>query len=281
LEKVRSGSPLDEAEQAFAESAVSDQAKKYLRLRRVEQRAHTLFEEAQPVHPIEAGATSDSPTAAETSDDWINKFREDASLVDDDLVREIYARVLSEEAKYPAAFSLRTLGVLRYLDREAATAFGTLQKVVIDDRCIPRQVPDEGNVLTAVGLDHTTILMLGDAGLVNAGTASDITRAKATHATFHCSGHGRLLLVQRPDKKEFRATIKVHLLTPAGEQLARIAEAQPDEDAFIALTDWFLSQLGKDKEIYVAELPARNWSGPIADLAWRRLNSTDGPRSDE
>ena len=128
LEKIRADEEFDEAEVAFAEDVLNDQASKYIRLKQIQTRAFNLLEESPITRLLEEGHGDESSTS-QTSDDWVNKFREDASLVDDELVREIYARVLKEETQRPTAFSLRTLGVLRYLDRDAATAFGLVQKV--------------------------------------------------------------------------------------------------------------------------------------------------------
>ncbi len=49
LDKIRSDADFDEAEIAFADDMLSDQARKYVRLKRVERRAFSLFEEAPPV----------------------------------------------------------------------------------------------------------------------------------------------------------------------------------------------------------------------------------------
>jgi hypothetical protein len=54
LERIRTDKGFDEAEAAFAEDLVSDHPKKYLRLRRVQQRAQVLLE-AHPVHLIQSG----------------------------------------------------------------------------------------------------------------------------------------------------------------------------------------------------------------------------------
>lgn len=264
LRKLRSGSDLNEAEFAFAENLLSEGAKKFLRLTSIERRAQAL-NETRPV--LLEGVSPKDTGLAETSDDWVNKFREDAALVDDDLVREIYARVLSEEHRAPGAFSLRTLGVLRYLDCEAATAFGQLQKVLVDSCLVPRQ---GSHVLEQVGLNHETMLMLNDAGLVYslAQTGQDI---EGDRIIFVLTGHGRAVAARHADNRWFKVKLEIHLLTPAGQQLARIAQCEPDEHAFVALVDWLRPKVG-DAQLFVAELPARDWRGRPELLTWRPLN---------
>jgi hypothetical protein len=271
VERIRSNSDFDDAELAFAEDMLSERAQKYIRLKHVQTRAYSLFEETTSVHLIGAGDSSE-PASAETSDDWVNKFREDASLVDDELVREIYARVLAEETKRPTAFSLRTLGVLRYLDREAATAFGLLQKVLLNGAFVPQQSPDKDHVLNVVGLNHSTMLMLEDAGLVYSSAHSEFP-LEGEMLLLMASGHGRVLSVRRANGERITTKLQVHLLTPAGSQLARIAECEPDEPAFLAFVEWLRSQLGGDVTIQQATLPSRNWSGKASELTWQELST--------
>lgn len=273
LDGIRANSNFDEAELAFAEDMLSEQAKKYVRLKHVQTRAHTLFEENPPVPLIGSGDTQES-TTSQTSDDWVNKFREDASLVDDELVREIYARVLAEEARRPAAFSLRTLAVLRYLDREAATAFGLVQKVLINGLFVPQQLPNKDHILNLVGLNHTTMLMLEDAGLVYSSTHSESSRV-GDEVYFVASGYRRILVAHRADNAKFTAKLNVHLLTPAGKQLAQIAEGEPDESMFLAFVEWLRSQVGNDAKFQQAALPSRDWSGSSSELTWQPVASKD------
>ena len=82
----------------------------------------------------------------------MNRIHEDMCLVDDEMLQEIYARILASESASPGSISLRTLGVLRYLDRRTAEAFALVQKVLFDSY-IPRQRRDAGHILKEVGLD--------------------------------------------------------------------------------------------------------------------------------
>ena len=267
LDKVSSSEALDDAEMAFAESIVSDQALKYIRLKRVDSRARDLIGEAG-VPLIGQRVDSASPPTANTSDDWVNKFREDASLVDDELVQEIYARVLAEEAQRPESFSLRTLGVLRYLDKQTATAFGDLQRVIIDNVIIPYE-----QVLTSCGLDHATMLTLADAGFVNS-SQSEYTKGvdEGEDLLLSNSGNGRLITI-RPTSEGVPAEVRLsgHVLTPAGIQLARIAECEPKEEVFRLTLNWIRTHMVGKNQILVGALPSRHWSGRTDELKWELL----------
>ena len=168
------------------------------------------------------------------------------------------------------AFSLRTLGVLRYLDREAATAFGLLQKVVLDGSMVPQQAPTKDHFLIELGLNHSTMLLLDDAGLVNAGSQSQHIREGIAH-DFRLTGHNRIVLIKKADDSSFQIKLQVHLLMPAGKQLARIADCVPDSTASDKMVAWLRSNAG-DAELYSANLPSRHWEGNSTELLWESLN---------
>lgn len=270
--KLTTGTALNDAELAFAEGMLSDAAVKYLRLARIQERAQQLCEsEAVPLLMAPQTPNCEEPPTATTSSDWLNRFREDASLVDDEVLSEIYARVLSTEERAPGAFTLRSLGVLRYMDREAATAFGTLLQVLVDGSIVPMQSTDKNHVLHTLGLNHSTMLMLDDAGLVNSSANS--SRTIETDAHFYkFTGHGQILHARKKDHSKFTVELHVHLLTPAGRQLARIAQCEPSETAFNALLSWLKQSLG-DVELFAAQLPSRNWVGPANQLQWRAISA--------
>jgi len=269
VDKVARGEQLNEAEHAFAEDILSEQAKKYVRLAAVEERAQQLLEvKAMPLLTAETkdGEAAPSPP---TSNDWINRFREDASLVADNLIREIYARVLATEERRPGAFAMRTLGALRYMDRDVATAFGKIQEVLVNGDMVPQQSRTD-DALKSAGLDHSTMLMLSDAGLVNSAAHSECS-IEGKRVFLMLNGQQRVLSVRRMDDSSFTIKLQVHLLTPAGMQLARIAECEKEGKVFLALVSWLKPNLG-DSEITVADLPSPFWRGPAEKLQWTLLD---------
>jgi hypothetical protein len=270
VEKIREGASLDQSEAAFAAEVFSDSAKKFARLGQVVTRAAELSGEGYRSKLLE-GATqtpvqNDDAEETKTSEDWVAKFREDASLVDDELVREIYARILAEESQQPNTFSLRTLAVLRYMDREVATAFGWLYQVSVNGEMVPDKL---ARVLDVAGLDHGTMLMLDDAGLVNLGTHSQYSFS-GNHV-FAFPGLGRLVTVTNCEGAPpvRRTSIRVHFLTPAGRQLARIAERRPADAIFEAMVVWIKSYFDESQiMICSAEIESPDWKRnlPITGL---------------
>lgn len=242
---------------------------KYIRLKRVVEGAG-LFAQSNPplLKAAETGADQDNPEQqrAETSDDWINKFREDASLVDSDLVREIYSRILAQEARTPKAFSLPTLGVLRYLDMEVAQAFGRLQNAMITRSGVPKR-RKTGDVLDACGLSHTDMVMLDDAGLVNSSISTLLSIKGQKEGFLELTAHQRIVRIRRPDGSDLHNAFDVLLLTPAGVELAKIADCEPKKEVFEALINWIQTS-APGLELTIAKLPSRDWDGDPTTLVW-------------
>jgi hypothetical protein len=279
IEKVRDNGQLDENETAFADRLLSDEYKKCLRLADIQLRAETIFQ--QNKDPKLLGSTPEQPDnpavepLEETSDDWLNKFRDDASLVDDDLVREIYARILAEEARSPRAFSLRTLGVLRYLDRQAATDFGNLQKVVFGAKYVPEQTQMvENDVLRHFDITHEVMLRLEDCGLVNASAHSWTTVTSFHAIKIELRNYNRFILVKNPDGSPIEVRLRVHLLTPAGRELSQISECEFQLDNFNRLISW-LRTAAPAADFYCAELPHPTWEGSSSQLTFHLLEKID------
>lgn len=171
------------------------------------------------------------------------------------------------------AFSLRTLAVLRYLDHEAATAFGKLQALVLDYAAVPQYSTGPDDVLAKCGLSYTTMLMLADAGLVNASSKSRSNVKGKNDTVLVFNGQKRAIWVGHPNREKLSISLNVHLLTPAGQQLSKIAEIEANLDVFNHLLSWMHPSLA-GLIVRTATLPSGNCSGDTDDLQWSLLDTS-------
>jgi len=280
IRKLEANEEFTEAEIEFAEEVFSEQAMKLIRLHSVGRRAYELYSETPLTRLLASGSSEDQQEDVpkpETSQDWINKFREDASLVDDEVVQELYARILAEESATPRSFSLRTLGVLRYLDPKAAQAFSRILPIVIDGNAVPRLVGEDSNhPLPLSGLFHSDMVLLNDAGLVSSSIATSLqVRGTADQNGYlHLNGFRQVLRLS-PIEGRMHLDLNVHLLTTAGTELVRVAEAKPHSEIYEKLITWIRPAGLKTKiALSVAELQSSHWDGNFKDkeLVWRSLD---------
>jgi len=232
VSKVTQDEPLDDAELQFATMYFGDEAVRYIHLKRVIGRGAVVL----PALRARVDSEPKKP-AGETPRDWVNKFRDDASLVDDVMLQEAYGRVLAQEACAPGSVSLATLRVLRYLDREVADTFARVLQLV----CVDALVPADASFYRMVGVNHSDWVSLTDAGLL-AGEDSNFSP--------HTDDRPRLDLTFRllGWAFTFEETVKgdppnfdVRLLTRAGQDLARVVDGPVGEETLSALGKWFKS----------------------------------------
>ena len=112
LEKVGRGDPLTEIEEKLLAPMLARYALKTARL-------DVKVAKAQKVLPIVAEGIKALPPPKRTqSSDWFEHFRSFSGDVADPEMEDIWARILAGEYVRPGTYSIRTLAVLRDLDRE-------------------------------------------------------------------------------------------------------------------------------------------------------------------
>jgi len=101
---------------------------------------HRLEEvERKALPATSASDNSDEPKGGEAATDpeFISRFRSYAREVTTERMQQVWGRILAGEVARPGSYSLRTLEVLRKLDREAAGTFERAASFIIEMRWLP------------------------------------------------------------------------------------------------------------------------------------------------
>lgn len=227
-------------------------------------RLHAAMQEAaRQISEVPEEQVSDEPL----SQDFFNHWRREAEMIDDEALRQWWARLLVEETKTPKSISPRTLDVAKDLSKEEAQLFQQMLKGLIN-KCIP--VAPKGHPQY---IKYAEALMLEDAGLVIAHQSS-------------LTWHDRLLqdgsraIVVLPEKSNCavcidgeQITISCFLLTTAGEQLAEMVLQERNATGVSEIAK-FLHGLHKDRKFVVHE----TWRSGPDSLSWGSIPawSSDG-----
>jgi hypothetical protein len=123
VDKIATGGEFEHADVEFATAVLGEENAKWIRRQEIAARALRASEEAQRALPPAASQAECPKQAAVTAQDWISRFWENAGLVSDEVLQEIYGRLLAGEARTPGLCSMRTLRVLQYMDRRIADDF--------------------------------------------------------------------------------------------------------------------------------------------------------------
>lgn len=253
VRKLESNEPFSPADVQFAKAVFDEPAAKWFRQQEIAQRARAALE-AQPTRlelPPGPSASTDSTASGGTAEDWLTRFWDDAGLVSDGVLQEIYGRILAGEAQRPGTCSMRTLRVLRYLDRATADEFAKVLPCVVGESWLPRG----DALLERFGIPFNLLLSLSDAGLLD--TAS--VQMKWSMPVFLSSGT-RVLRLDSPGRN-----IPIYTLRAPGKELAHVAEVAFSRAYFDELLRWVVSQ---GFNVTWAELPHLRWRGQETDLTW-------------
>ena len=271
LSSLNQNGVLDEADLEYASAVFGEAEAKWMRRKAIAERAAAALPELTPPHalPAPASDSNDSEAArepeqvAEPADDWLNQFWEDAGLVSDEMMQEIYGRILASEALKPGSCSRRTLAVLRSLDRETAESFARVARLVMDS-----WIPTDGDILKLADVNVGTLLALDDMGLLDSRTML-VTAIPSDEATFY-RWNDRVVAVSRANGSQ----LSVYPLTRAGRDLSRIADVQFRLTDFTTILGWMNRSIKKSGELAWAVLPHRHWEGKVTALNWTSVART-------
>ena len=256
--KLNSGQPVDEADLEYLDDLLKPAEAKWIRQKAICERAAKILEEsparlALPPHRTDEHNENDRP-----DDDWRAKFWDDAGLVSHERLREIYARILVAEATKPGSCSMRTLKAIRYLDPKTANLFAKLIPFAYSSHWIPT----EPTLLEKYGIQHSSLLELNDAELLNL-TSLQIT--PKTEPSYYDWGK---MLIRFDNMKG--VPIACYVLTSAGRELARVAEVERDP-AYLADTVQLLKRKKSGVRVFSAQRPDAAEDRPVDSLTWTEL----------
>ena len=175
---------------------------------------------ARQISDVPPEEISDEPI----SQTFFNRWRREAEMIDEDDLRQFWARLLVEETKKPNSISPGTLEVARNLTRSDALLFQKLCRGVVKNALV---VDRKDNPIHGT---YSDMLTLQDVGLLNS--------QKSSISIVHDSGHAAeyfrpLRLVIFSKAKELHYSC--HLLTRAGREIMQTITVDRTQEDVIAV----------------------------------------------
>ena len=176
-------------------------------------RLHAAMQEAaRQISEVPEEQVSDEPL----SQDFFNHWRREAEMIDDEALRQWWARILVEETKTPKSILPRTLDVMKNLSKEEAEVFKMLVRGEVDG-----SIPIDGEGRPQFG-DYAMFLRMTDAGLLLGSETSRKWNGYEQRS-------GRKAVVINPLSSDYVICVfgesysfDCYSLTTAGRQLANI-----------------------------------------------------------
>lgn len=165
-------------------------------------------------------------SAGDVDEEWATRFFNVAQDISDEQMQRLWGKLLAHEVAEPGRFSIRTVEVLRNLNRIEAEKFQTAWGLSFDGGyLIQAPQSDRPWWLDAYGLEFEDLLSLQAAGLIhNAESAVPfmaISSAIADQLPLAFRTHGRVVRVRSKDKRTELA-FPVVRFTAAGLELGRL-----------------------------------------------------------
>ena len=99
----------------------------------------------------------------EMSQDWIARFISSAQDVSDNIIQDLWAKILAGEVTNPNSFSLKTLDILKNMSQIDAKLFSKVCSLVVNNSFVPNDI----KLLEEFGVSYSDILRLDEQGLIN------------------------------------------------------------------------------------------------------------------
>lgn len=200
----------------------------------------------------------------EPDHDWTARFFSDVQDVSSEEMQLLWSRILAGEVERPGRTSVRTLGILKNLDKETANLFARLCSLCISirlgsDDLVDARVPSLGkdaahNALKNYGLAFGTLNILNEHGLIISdynswrdyrmciGLQVGSPSRQIVHMPFRFQGAAWVLepIGTRSTTSQFR--VSGVTLSQAGMELSRVVAPVADEKYARALQAFFASQ---------------------------------------
>ena len=210
----------------------------------------------------------------EPDHDWTARFFSDVQDVSSEEMQQLWGKILAGEIERPGNTSMKTLGVLKNLDKGTATIFRRLCSTCVLTKpdgydFIDARVPSLGknagsNALKKYGLAFGNLNVLNEHGLIisdynswydvraSIGIALEGIEHTLFRFPFYFQDKYWILIAttQRDLNKEFR--LPGVALTRSGQELSRIVDLEPADQYALDLREYF-----EKNDLKMAEVPSR------------------------
>ncbi len=187
----------------------------------------------------------------EVDHDWTARFFNDVQDVSSEEMQQLWAKVLAGEVERPGSTSVKTLGILKNLDKSTASLFREFSSICVsfgpdgvnlEDARVPFLGGySEGNALRDYGFGFGKLNVLNEHGLIvseynswldyNACITAWPSERKEGMLVIPFNFQGRYWLLEPTNKRRLEQEFRLNgvALTESGRELSKVVEVSPDE----------------------------------------------------
>lgn len=203
----------------------------------------------------------------DVSEDWLNVFEGHAGQMGSENMRRLFGKILANEIRRPATFSIRTINLMAQLDNDAAVLFArlcslasvayNLDGVIADARVMSNGHPGQ-NTLAGFGLSFGNLNTLEEYGLIISDYNSHMDYKPAIKnpfwktRPFKFGGKRRMLTSKAgfPMKNDSLLATGV-AFSKAGKELLSIVDVDSEDSYYSKYMQEFFGGFGMEMVDYV------------------------------
>lgn len=177
------------------------------------------------------------------TDDWLNRFYDDARLISDPQMQAVWGKVLAGEIQAPGSFSFQTLDIVRNLTQEDALTFQKAVNLMVVPSVYAALIirgEDSGVFQKSFNLFFPDYVRLMNLGLISPTENAHFIRRQLSKGESSHIQIGNTLLQLVAQRNAAQKDIPCLIVSEAGRELAQLSTAEPSEDyvKFVAEQLW-------------------------------------------
>ena len=208
----------------------------------------------------------------EVDHDWTARFFNDVQDVSSEEMQQLWAKILAGEVARPGSTSIKTLGILKNLDKTTANLFRKLCSICVsirpdginfDDARVPFLGKfSEGNALRDYGFEFGKLNVLSEHGLINpeyntwhdyrASTGLNFPQKQTlVHIPFCFQGKYWILVPTEAGTQSKELRLFGVALTSSGQEISRVVALMPAQQYTLQLIEYF-----KKNNLQMSQVPS-------------------------
>lgn len=191
--------------------------------------------------------------------DWITRFNTITQDVSDEEIQFIWGKILAGEFQHVGSFSLRTLEVIKNLDRKDAQLIEKVSPFVFSQNKTSFICSEDG-LLEEFGITYSNILDLDECGFLNTSEEKQLTFhiEPETKTPYYTKRHAVIFTNEK--KEQLSVDLKGYPVSQAGRELLRILDAAQNESYVLKHAKKLQS---KYKNLKISVHKILSWDGDI------------------
>ena len=165
--------------------------------------------------------------------DWFVRFFEAVGNVSDDTMQNLWAKILAGEIARPSTFSLKTIDVMRNLNKRDAELFIKVCSHSFMSNIANCSLPNEDEFLEDAGIRYIDIMKLSELGLIFKDSAITLNICINDKPRILLENNDLIMMIASASGNSEKASIRQYPFTEAGNELSTMISESPSDEEFL------------------------------------------------